>query len=245
MKVTVLKSGSKGNSTLIEADHLNILLDAGITLKELESYDKDNIDVILITHSHTDHTSGLKSIYKKYKPIIYTRNNDVLADENYKTTYLEKTFILDNLEIISFNLSHDSDCIGFLIKDLNDNNELVYITDTGYINSKILDKIVNKNVYIMESNHDIDMLRHGKYPFFLQQRILSDKGHLSNKDCSKYLSKLIGDKTNTIILAHLSEENNTSELALKELEKMLIKNNLNVTTIYVAKQKESLAKVEV
>lgn len=246
MKFTVLKSGSKGNCTLIETDHFNLLIDAGISLKELNNY-KDNIkiDIILVTHSHIDHTSGLKSLYKKYHPKIYTRNIIVLENKDYETIYLEKEFLFDNLLITSFNLSHDSDCIGFLIKDLNDLNEFVYITDTGYINEKILAKIANKKIYLIESNHDTDMLMNGKYPFFLKQRILSDKGHLSNKDCSRYLSKLIGNKTTTVILAHLSEENNTKEKARKVFYQMLEKNNLSINKFLIADQKEVLEKLEV
>lgn len=100
-------------------------------------------------------------------------------------------------------------------------------------------------MYIIESNHDVKLLMNGKYPFFLQQRILSDKGHLSNKDCSRYLSTLIGDKTKYIVLAHLSEENNTPELASLELDKMLEKSNVKINKTYIAKQDESLETIEV
>lgn len=150
---------------------------------------------------------------------------------------------MDDLEVSYFNLSHDSDCIGINIKE--GSKELVYITDTGYINKKILTNIVNKDMYIIESNHDVKLLMNGKYPFFLQQRILSDKGHLSNKDCSRYLSTLIGDKTKYIVLAHLSEENNTPELASLELDKMLEKSNVKINKTYIAKQDESLETIEV
>ena len=248
MKITVLSSGSKGNATLIETKTKNILIDAGITLKDLESrIDKDNIniDIIFITHSHGDHTKGLKQIYNKYKSVVYTRNEDVIAKGFCPTSYLEEILTIDSLEINSFNLSHDSACVGFKIKDKDTKKELIYITDTGYINKKILDQIENKDVYIIESNHDVELLRNGKYPFILQQRILSDKGHLSNKDCCKYLSKLIGNKTSYIILAHLSEENNTEEIAIAELQKMLIKKNFNVKSIQTAKQKEKLETIEV
>lgn len=246
MKVTVLKSGSKGNSTLIETDNLNLLIDAGITLKELNNY-KNNlkIDIVLITHSHSDHISGLKRIYDNYHPVIYTRNDIVLDSTSYEARYLEKEVVLENLDIISFNLSHDSDCIGFLIKDLNTNNELVYITDTGYINKKILDIIKNKNTYIIESNHDTEMLRNGPYPFYLKQRILSDLGHLSNKDCCRYLKELVGSNTKNIVLAHLSENNNTKEIALDEINNMIKENYISNVNIYAASQKEVLEEIEV
>lgn len=247
MKVTVLSSGSKGNATLIQTETKNILIDAGITLKDLETrLNEDNqfIDVILITHSHSDHIKGLKQIYKKYKPVVYTRNKDVIKKSLCPTTDLEDILVIDNTEITTFNLSHDSDCVGFKIKDRKTDKELIYITDTGYINKKILKEISNKNVYIIESNHDVEMLRKGKYPFILQQRILSDKGHLSNKDCCNYLAKLIGKNTSYIVLAHLSEENNTEEKALEELHNMLKENNYSVKNI-AARQHEKIETIEV
>ena len=131
-------------------------------------------------------------------------------------------------------------CIGFLIKDLNTDNELVYITDTGYINKKILDIIHNKNTYIIESNHDTELLRKGPYPFYLKQRILSDTGHLSNKDCCKYLKDLVGKDTKNIVLAHISENNNTKEIVLDEINNMVNDNGFNYVNIYVAEQKHNL-----
>lgn len=248
MKITVLSSGSKGNATLIENNNINILIDAGITLKELERrINKNNvhIDIILITHAHIDHIKGLKTIYKKYLPIVYTRSLEVENLNLCPTYFLEEKTYIDNLEITTFNLSHDSDSVGFIIKDLNKNKELVYITDTGYINKKVLSIISNKDVYIIESNHDIEMLMHGKYPFFLQQRILSDKGHLSNNDCARYLTKLIGNHTSTIVLAHLSEENNNPDIALETLNSKLSKSNLKIEHVLVANQKEKLESIEV
>lgn len=245
MKVTVISSGSKGNSTLVETKSKNILIDAGISSKEIKKrLNKDiNIDLLFITHAHIDHIKGLKSVYKEFKPTVFTRNEEVIEKNICDITYFDKPYILDDLEVSYFNLSHDSDCIGIKIKE--NNKELVYITDTGYINKKILTTIVNKDMYIIESNHDVELLMNGKYPFFLQQRILSDKGHLSNKDCSRYLSTLIGNKTKYIVLAHLSEENNTKELASFELNKMLEKNNFNIKKTYIAKQDESLETIEV
>lgn len=246
MIVKVLSSGSKGNSTLIKTKNINILIDAGISAKELKKrigVDNLKIDYLFITHAHTDHTKGLKSIYKEFKPIVYTNNKEVIESGIVPTKSIDENLILDSVTINCFNLSHDSDCVGFCIKELD--KEIVYITDTGYIKKDILASIENKDMYILESNHDEEMLRHGKYPFFLQQRILSDKGHLSNHDASKYLRKIAGDKTRYIVLAHLSEENNTKELAFEELEKALKKADKKVKNIYIAKQEESLEEIEV
>lgn len=245
MKVTVIASGSKGNTTLIETKNKNILIDAGITANEIKKRLKKDvkIDLLFITHAHIDHIKGLKSIVKEYNPSVYSRNDEVIEKNICNINYFNEPYKLEDLEISFFNLSHDSDCIGLNIKE-ND-KELVYITDTGYINKKILTSIVNKDMYIIESNHDVKMLMNGKYPFFLQQRILSDKGHLSNKDCSRYLSNIIGNKTKCVILAHLSEENNTPTLANIELNKMLEKSNIKLSKTYIAKQDECLETIEV
>lgn len=165
MKVTVISSGSKGNSTLVETKSKNILIDAGISSKEIKKrLNKDiNIDLLFITHAHIDHIKGLKSVYKEFKPTVFTRNEEVIEKNICDITYFDKPYILDDLEVSYFNLSHDSDCIGIKIKE--NNKELVYITDTGYINKKILTTIVNKDMYIIESNHDVELLMNGKYPF--------------------------------------------------------------------------------
>ena len=241
MRVTVLASGSKGNSTLVETLDRNILIDAGLPFVNLEkrlNREFPKIDILVITHSHTDHTKGMFSIIKKFRPLIMTKSKEVIQDLG------DLSVCSDNLEfsnttISLFPLSHDAPCTGVLIGEAG--KELVYITDTGYINRNVLKKIVNKDIYVMESNHDVNMLRNGRYPFFLQQRILGDKGHLSNEDSYMYLDKVIGDKTKYIVLAHLSEENNTEDL-VKLVSKPLTK---RVKKIYIAKQDESLDAVEV
>lgn len=151
---------------------------------------------------------------------------------------------IDTLKIENIKTSHDTtDSRGYIISE--NGASIVNITDTGYINQKNFKKISNKNVYIMESNHDIEMLMHGKYPAWLKQRMLSDTGHLSNEASSYYLSKIIGSSTKMIILAHLSEENNTPELALKQIENTFKENNIEFTNIITAKPKEKTELIEV
>ena len=147
----------------------------------------------------------------------------------------ETTFITTKIKL--FPLSHDVPCSGILIKE-ND-KELIYITDTGYINRNIIKNIKNKDMYIMESNHDVEMLRNGRYPEFLQARVWSDKGHLSNEQARNYLNQVVGENTKYIVLAHLSEENNTEEL-VKDSTK-----DIKVKKIYIAKQNEALEAIEV
>ena len=122
-------------------------------------------------------------------------------------------------------------CIG-----IHRDSSIVYVTDTGYINHKYFDLLSNRNLYIMESNYDVEMLNNGKYPFKLRQRILSDKGHLSNYDSAKYLSEFIGDNTKYILLAHLSEENNTEDIAYDTLIEKLKNDNIYIPDIIITKQ---------
>lgn len=242
MKVCVLSSGSKGNTTYIESDNAKILIDVGNSAKYVKEKLEDmganpsDINAILITHTHVDHIKGLRVFAKKYNIPVYItdimfKSLDFL--DNY--VILSDEFDINDLHITAIKTSHDApDSRGYIVTC--GEKSIVYITDTGYINRKYFDVLRNRNIYIMESNHDIEMLNNGSYPFNLRQRILSDKGHLSNYDSAKYLSSFIGDNTKCIMLAHLSEDNNTEELAYKTLDNRLKKENIHVDKIIIAKQ---------
>ena len=245
MKVIVLSSGSKGNTTYIETEETKILIDAGNTCKyilnKLQYYniDPNTIDAILITHTHSDHIKGLPVLLKRINPCVYiTEKMHPYMEylENYHIINEDILNIKDMLiEVIK--TSHDTeDSVGYIVN--NDHKSIVYITDTGYINQKYFDILTNRELYIMESNHDIEMLNNSSYPFATRQRILSDKGHLSNYDSAKYLSKFIGNKTKYVLLAHLSEENNTKELAYNTLTDRLTKENIQLENIIIANQNE-------
>ncbi len=246
MTVSVLSSGSKGNTTFIQTNNTKILIDAGNTSKYILeklneiNVDPTTIDAILITHTHIDHVKGLPVLLKKINPCVYITQKmlkELEYLENYSIINTDKIKIKD-LDIDVIKTSHDTeDSVGYIVN--NDDKSIVYITDTGYINQKYFNILSNRNVYIMESNHDIEMLNNSKYPFALRQRILSDKGHLSNYDSAKYISKFIGSKTKYVLLAHLSEENNTEELALETLDKRLKKEKIAVDNIIIAKQNQA------
>lgn len=252
MKIKVLASGSKGNSTLIKTDSINLLIDMGINYQQLATeleninmYPKE-ISAVLITHTHSDHIKGLASLVKKTNVKVYALEE--MINELSKKIPLDNIFIYENpleledLKINIIRISHDVEGVGFIIE--HNKNSLVYITDTGYINKKYFPLLEDKDLYIIESNHDEEMLMEGPYPYILKQRVISDKGHLSNITTANYLLELVGEKTKKIILAHISENNNTEELALKTTKELLESNNI-YKEIIIAKQYESLDEIEV
>lgn len=251
MKICVLASGSKGNSSYIETNQTKSLVDigmsAGYIAKSLKNIGVNPSDIqrIFITHTHTDHIAGLKVFLKKYHPTVYLtgKMEKELGFDIDDKVYIDEGVSIADLDVGVVKTSHDAaDSNGYIFSSLN--KSIVYITDTGYIHVKNFDKLKNKSVYVFESNHDIRMLKEGKYPYYLQQRILSDKGHLSNKDSAYYLSEFIGDNTEKIILIHLSEENNKPEVALKTLLDTLEKKNIRIPDIEIAMQKESTELIE-
>ena len=250
MKIITLASGSKGNTSYIEVGNTRFLIDIGITyrhlLERLEEIGKsiDDIDALLITHTHSDHIKGLKVFVKHNNVPVYIREEmykelkEILPKEKLEL-YSDKMHLKD-VTIDLVHTSHDAPgSVGFLI-----NNSLVYITDTGYINEKYYDLLSNREIYYIESNHDEQMLLTGPYPHYLKQRILSDKGHLSNGATASYLEKFIGSNTKYIILAHISETNNTKELALETTKEALAKTAYS-PKIVVASQEELGEVVEV
>ena len=246
MLVSVLASGSKGNSTLITTDRVKILIDAGKNQKYLETalnqinLSLKDIDYILITHTHADHTSALKTIVKSHKPTIVLTEL-MYQDLDYLKNYENILLLTDNLELEDLVIEIGPG-LGTLTQG---NSSVVQITDTGYLNQKYFKKLQNKTIYIFESNHNIEMLMHGRYPKWLKARVSSDVGHLSNESSAFYLTKLIGENTKEIILAHLSEENNTPELALETLNNEFAENNIKFNNIVVAKQEERTDLIEV
>lgn len=221
MRISLIQSGSKGNAALIIDEGRVLLIDMGITLKALNEGLKDvgfnifNINAMLLTHEHSDHTAGIKCL----PPLPIYCTKETYDAKNVVEVEPYKKFNIEHFEITPVSTSHDvKNPIGFVIK--NKHEKLVYVTDTGIIPKKTLAKLKNADYYVIESNHDVEMLYATNRPWLLKQRILSDKGHLSNEQSAKYMTTLLGDKTKQIILAHLSEEANDPKVALKTYKKV-------------------------
>ncbi len=261
MEIVVLASGSKGNATYIQTPNTKILIDAGISYLQIRTrllskgITLDKIDVIVITHEHTDHIKFLVSIAKKTQAKIFI-NEKTYEVANQKLsgglTDLPVYFILANnryeindITIVPIKLSHDASCCyGYLFKESGGINRTYgYITDTGYIPKEYLNLIASLQVISLEANHDVKMLKESNRTWPLIQRILSNEGHLSNVQCATYATSFDYHFVKVIILSHLSEECNLEEIALGEMMKAF--GGQLPCQIAIAKQNEPLAIIEV
>ena len=233
MKVCCLASGSKGNCTYIETDNSKILLDCGISFKNLTEklnllqVNVKDINYILITHEHSDHIKGLEQLLKNVHPMVYIDSKLFsYFEEKYPKYYssfhiINNKFTLENIQITPICLSHDSiSCTGYAF--VCNNRKFCYLTDLGFYNDNIIELIKNSTLAIIEANHDEKLLlKNPNYSLVLKHRILSNKGHLSNTTSAKLIKELVLNGTKQVILAHLSEENNTPELAYNTVKNYL------------------------
>lgn len=224
-----LASGSSGNATLITDEKTTILIDCGMSGKKLEAAfasinrSPKELDAILVTHEHIDHTAGVGVVSRRFDVPVYAtagthRGMAVgkLADKNIQTIAPERTFEVGTIGICPFSISHDAnEPVGFSF--FLNNKKLSLATDTGVMTDSIKQHIFGSEAVILESNHDVEMLLYGAYPYHLKQRILSERGHLSNDDCAKTAVELLESGTRRILLGHLSDENNTPEIAFRTL----------------------------
>lgn len=262
MKVTILASGSKGNSTYIETSKSKVLIDAGISYLQIKNrLKKQNIelstlDAIFVSHEHTDHVLYLASILARTQATLYIDKisyNIINKKTNNSLLPFDVVFIkndlkyhFDDMVVVPIELSHDSKAIhGFLFKENIDsiNASFASITDTGIIPNKYFSILSSINTILIESNHDVDMLVQSNRPWLLIQRILSKSGHLSNQECMEYLTKFYSKLNHHIILGHLSEECNLEQMAINECHKYFTEKL--PFNLYVAKQYEELPTIEV
>ena len=226
-KIVPLFSSSKGNSYYIQGNRSAILVDAGRNLKQLELAMSMNgvrmsgVGAVFVTHEHSDHISALKVLLKRYDIPLYASRGTLgyLADNDKvpasaKLNVIEDTVEANGFQVQRVEISHDAaEPCGFFITT-PDGRRLSIVTDTGYLTRDARSAISRSHLAVIESNHDIDMLREGMYPYILKKRIMSDRGHLSNADCAEALPDFVSAGLTRIILGHLSEENNTPHLAL-------------------------------
>jgi phosphoribosyl 1,2-cyclic phosphodiesterase len=235
LRFSVLASGSTGNALYVETKDQAFLVDAGLSGKQMtglfEKIDRkmDKLTGILVTHEHSDHIKGLGIIARKHNLPIYANDNTWKAMEpliGKLSTDQKFTFQMDSvktfgsLDIQSFGVSHDAVEPMFYVFH-HDGKKLVLITDTGYVSDRMKGTIANADAYIFESNHDVQMLRMGRYPWSIKRRILSDVGHVSNEDAALAMDDVIGDRTKRIYLAHLSTDNNMKDLARMSVNQTL------------------------
>ena len=233
--LSTIASGSSGNSNLIVSGNTVIMSDCGISLqKALAGLFELGITApaaLLISHSHTDHTKGAALIAKKFDiPVYLTEETkkecSFIPDEFVKLIHPEESFDILGLSILPFSVSHDtSSPVAFTFTD--NIEKAAVITDTGIMTDKMFSHIKGSKSIIIESNHDEKMLFEGPYPYFLKKRISGDKGHMSNKLCAAVCKNLAESGTRNFLLAHLSEHNNTEELAFICADTALDKTGLN------------------
>lgn len=233
-QVAMLASGSKGNAALIKAAGQMFLIDMGLSCRELvKRLQKLNIEpkqlqAIFITHEHSDHIKGLATFTKKYSVPIYSSEKTwraIFAKENgiirSACHIIDTNITYNGVKISSFEIPHDaSDPHGYMFEDLQSGEKCTYLTDTGFITDTVRAAVSNADLLILEANHDIEMLKQGRYPQLLKQRILSTRGHLSNESAGWLLANM-EKKPRTVFLAHLSEENNRPRIALETVKGIL------------------------
>lgn len=238
MEYHVLASGSKGNSVFIYENGSGLLIDCGISrkqllykLKQLGFAEKD-IQYVLLTHDHYDHNKNISifDLHMVYCGCGCIKNIDHCHE--FKDYEMIK---LGGFEITPLPLSHDATSpFGFVIKGARES--LLYMTDTGYVSQKNLSYMHDLEYYIFESNHDVEMLMATKRPLFLKNRIYGDKGHLNNEYSANIMAQVIGPQTKEICLAHLSQEANTPEMALATYHRVFKERNVDFSQIKVASQ---------
>lgn len=227
MRFSVLASGSTGNAFYVETEDQRILVDAGLSGKAMEGLfqhvgrNLSDVTAVLVTHEHSDHIKGLGVIARKHNLPIYANEKTWRAMEgNIGEIPTDQKFIFDmetvksfgGLDIESFGVSHDAAEPMFYVFH-KDGKKIALMTDTGYVSDRMKGVIAKANAFVFESNHDVGMLRMGRYPWSVKRRILSDVGHVSNEDAAIAMSEVIGDETKRIYLAHLSLDNNMKDLA--------------------------------
>ena len=233
MRIEVFASGSGGNCMLVSEGDTHLLIDAGISMRRVDSALRQaglslrDIAGVLITHEHSDHVSGLKMLLKYYQLPVYAPHTVAArlggmipeALEHMCVVPVGTSVSVGGLAVTAFHTPHDTDeSVGYRVTG---SATFALATDMGHVTDEVYAGLCGADAALIESNHDPDMLISGPYPFPLKRRILSDHGHLSNPDCAALARRLADSGTKTVILGHLSRENNRPEIALAETARAL------------------------
>lgn len=229
MRLCSIASGSSGNCIYVGSDNTHLLIDAGISAKRVVQgveelgIKPEELSGILITHEHSDHIQGLGVFSRKYNIPIYGTEGTLQAiegcttlgeyDKNlHRVIHTDEAFSISDLEIMPFKISHDAKqpCAYVVQKE---GKRVAVATDMGTYDEYVISHLQNVNGLLLESNHDVNMLQVGTYPYYLKQRILGNYGHLSNENAGRLLCRLLHDGMKGINLGHLSKENNYDRLA--------------------------------
>jgi phosphoribosyl 1,2-cyclic phosphodiesterase len=236
-----LYSGSSGNSIFVSTGKSKVLIDAGMPGKSIEKALNEigetceNLDGIFVTHEHSDHTKGVGILSRKYNIPIFAnsltweamiKSLGNIKDENIKIIN-NSSVNLNDLDILSYDIPHDAAApCGYAL--VHKNKKICIATDLGYFSQTVKNQLNDADVILLESNHDVEMVKFGPYPYPLKKRILSDIGHLSNESCGNAIVELTNHNQKTIILGHLSKTNNFPELAYKTIVNILEENNIKI-----------------
>ncbi|HEX7057542.1 MAG TPA: MBL fold metallo-hydrolase [Bacilli bacterium] len=235
LRFSILASGSTGNSMVVETEDAKILVDAGLSMKKIEHLlaerdtKAEELQGIFVTHEHSDHIKGLGAIARKYHLPVYANEktwNELERDigeipGGQKIVIgTGETVAIGKLKVESYAISHDAaDPVGYCF--YADDYKLSLATDLGYMSQKVKEKLYDSDVLILEANHDVEMLRVGKYPWNVKRRILGDTGHLSNNAAGEGLSDIVSEKLKRVYLAHRSRDHNMLDLARMTVADML------------------------
>ena len=245
-KIYPLFSGSKGNSYYITSSGRGILIDAGRSAKQIEKALSDNsidprgIEGIFITHEHSDHIKGVRVLASKYGINVYATEGTLrsmetsgdLSPEKFSSYIINSGAETAGMRIKPFRISHDcAEGVGYTV-ETSDGRKIAVATDTGFITQEIKSAVKGSDVIVIESNHDVNMLLNGGYPYILKRRILSNKGHLSNESCSEFLPELVRNGATRFLLAHLSKENNMPQIALQSARCVLSEHHMKENSDY-------------
>lgn len=225
LEVIVLGSGSSGNATVVRTPSTSVLIDAGMSLRQITmrmgrfGLDPEVLDGVVVSHEHGDHIKGLRVLCGRHGTTVFaceglqgTREFAEAAPTRVETIKASAGFNVGDLEFTPFPIPHDAaDPLAFVIR--NNGVKFGYATDVGYATALLRYHLRGCNILVLESNHDPNMLIDGPYPWPVKQRILGRTGHLSNADSADLLSDVMGPDLQTVLLAHLSRENNTPEMA--------------------------------